>query len=140
MGTKLLPSVMVLVFFILVPLNANAAFTCDGATVAGSFSGVVAGTDSGIPFSAFVFLDLLSNGNLDLLSIFGEPGVPWQQESGPGTWTPFFSTDGFCIILAAIPGGGSYIASIIDDANSIQLSTPNDPHVQAAGGLRRAGT
>ena len=64
MVMKLVPSVLVLVFFILAPLNAHAAFTCDGATLAGSYSGVVAGTDSGTPFSSFVFLDLLSNGTL----------------------------------------------------------------------------
>ena len=139
MRKKLLPSLLGLVLLILVPLNADA-FTCDGATLAGSYAGVAAGTDSGTAFSAFLFLDLLSNGTLTLLSIFGEPGAPWQQAQGPGTWTPFFTTDGFCIILATIPGGGSYIASIIDDANSIQLSTPNNPHVQAAGSLRRSGS
>ena len=140
MVKKLLPSVLVFVFLIFVPLNANAAFTCDGATLAGSYSGVVAGTDSGTPFSSFVFLDLLNNGTLQLLSVFGEPGLPWQQEAGAGIWSFFFTTDGFCILLAALPGGGSYIASFSDDANSIQLSTPNDPQVQAAGGLRRSGT
>ena len=75
---------------ILVPLNAHAAFTCDGATLAGSYSGVVAGTDSGTPFSSFVFLDLLSNGTLQLLSVFGEPGLPWQQAAGGRHLVIFF--------------------------------------------------
>jgi hypothetical protein len=140
MCKKLLPSVLLLAFLILVPLNANAGFPCLGASLAGAYSGVVAGTDSGTAFSSFVFLTLFSNGTLDVLSIFGEPGVPWQQAKGPGTWSFFFTTDGFCIILATTPGEGSYIASFSDDANSIQLSTPNDPHVQAAGVLRRSGT
>ena len=139
MRKKLLPSLLGLVLLILVPLNADA-FTCDGATLAGSYAGVAAGTDSGTAFSAFLFLDLLSNGTLTLLSIFGEPGVPWQQQQGAGTWAPFFTTQGLCIILANLPGGGAYIASITDDANAIQVSTPNDPNVQAAGGLRRSGT
>ena len=131
MWKKLLPSVLVLVFLIFVPMNAKAAFTCDGATLAGAYSGVMAGTDLGTAFSSFLFVTLFSNGNLNFLDIFGEPGLPWQQEQGAGTWSLFFTTDGFCIILVSIPGGGAFIANFADDANSIQMSTPNDPNVQA---------
>ena len=91
MCKKLLPSVLVLVFFILVPLNVNAAFTCDGPTLAGSYSGVVAGTDSGTPFSAFVFLDLLSNGTLHFtIRLWGTRCLPWQQEAGARHLVIFF--------------------------------------------------
>ena len=141
MCKKLLPSVLVLMVLIFGSVNAHAAFTCDGATVAGAFSGNLVGVDdSGTPFSSFLFLTVFSDGTFDILSLFSEPGLAWQELRGTGVWTPFFTTDGFCIILATIPGGGSYIANITDDANSIQLSTPNDPNVQAAGGLRRSGT
>ena len=140
MCKKLLPSVLVLVFLILVPLNANAAFTCDGPTLAGAFSGVLAGTDTGVPFSSFLFLTFLSNGTLDLLTIFNEPGIPWQQAQVSGTWSFFFTTQGFCIILVDIPGVGSFIASFSDDAKSVQISSPNSASIQAAGVLRLSGT
>ena len=115
-------------------------FTCDGPSLAGSYSGVVEGKRNSVPYSAFLFLTVVSNGTLDVLSIFGEPGAPWQQEAGAGTWTPFFTTDGFCIIMATVPGGTSFLASFTESGDAIQLSTPNDPQVQAAGGLRRAGS
>ena len=140
MCKKLLPSLLLLGFLILVPLKAHAAFNCDGATLAGSFAGTLAGTVGSLPTSGFAFLTLASNGTLTYLEIFSEPGVPWQQDQGAGTWTPFFTTQGFCIIMLTIPGGTSFIANIADDANSIQLSTPNDPNVQAAGSFRRSGT
>jgi len=113
---------------------------CTGATVAGTYSGVVAGTDSGTAFSSFLFLTLLSNGTLEVFSVFGEPGLPFQQESATGTWTFFFTTEGFCIIRATLSGGGAFLANFAESGNSIQLSTPNDPTVQAAGVLRRAGS
>ena len=119
---------------------ANIASDCDGPSLAGSYSGVVEGKRNSVPYSAFLFLTVLRNGTLDVLSIFGEPGVPWQQEAGAGTWTPFFTTDGFCIIMATVPGGTSFLASFTESGDAIQLSTPNDPHVQAAGGLRRSGS
>jgi hypothetical protein len=126
---------------VVITVDPNPApFTCEGPSLAGSFSGVVEGQRNGLPYSAFLFLDLLSNGTLDVLSIFGEPGVSWQQEAGAGTWTPFFTTDGFCIIMATVPGGTSFLASFTESGDSIQLSTPNDPNVQAAGGLRRSGS
>jgi len=115
-------------------------FTCTAPNVADFFSGVVAGKNRGAPYSELLFLTLLSNGTLSFVSVYGQPGLVWQQESGSGAWTPFFTTDGYCIVRAATPGGRTFLASLTEAGNSIQLRAPNDPHVQAAGILRRAGS
>jgi len=81
-------------------------FTCTAPNVADFFSGVVAGKNRGAPYSELLFLTLLSNGTLSFVSVYGQPGLVWQQESGSGAWTPFFTTDGYCIVRAATPGGG----------------------------------
>ena len=65
-------------------------FTCDGPSLAGSYSGVVEGKRNNVPYSAFLFLTVLRNGTLDVLSIFGEPGVPWQQGVGDRHLDPVF--------------------------------------------------
>ena len=75
---------------------------------------------------------------LSFLSVFGEPGLPWQQEMGTGTWTLLLPPDVFCVLNINITGGGGMLANVSDSASSIELSTPNDPNVQAAGVLRRA--
>ena len=142
MCKKLLPSVLVLIFLIFGPVNAHAAFTCDGATVAGAFSGQLVGADdSGTPFSSFLFLTVFSDGTFDILSLFSEPGLAWQQLQGTGVWTPFFTTDGFCIVMLTVPGveAFAFLGNIADNANSIQLSSPNNPNFQAGGMLQRSG-
>ena len=57
------------------------AFTCDGPTLAGSFSGVVEGQRNGLPYSAFLFLTVLSNGTLDVLSILWRTRCPVATRS-----------------------------------------------------------
>jgi len=64
---------------------------------------------------------------------------PFNRNRGPAHGH-FFTTDGFCIIRATTSDGGALLANFADSANLIQLSTPNDPNVQASGVLRRAGS
>ena len=137
MYKKLIPSVGVLVFLILVPLHAHAAFTCTLQGLAGAFSGVVAGTDTGTPFSEFLFVTLNSNGTFTTFEVVGEPGNVAQTISGTGTWSIFDATNCFAV---AFVGGSKFVLNFADDGDMILFSSPFDPNLQAAGVLRRSGT
>jgi hypothetical protein len=113
-------------------VTSTAVFTCNPLNLAGEFSGVVAGTDTGTPYSEFLFVTVNGNGTLTTFEVLGEPGNVAQKVNGTGSWSIFDATN--CFLLATVEG------KKFDGGNMILLSTPFDPNVQAAGVLRRSGT
>ena len=136
MYKKLLPSLWVLALLILVPPNANATFTCTTESLAGSFIGVVAGTDSGEPYSEFLFV-AMGVGTIATFEVVGEPGAPSQNVAGTGTWSIFDADNCFATALVE---GSQFVFNFADDGDMIFFSSPNDPNLQAAGVLWRSGS
>ena len=126
----------ILHFLLLAPLTANA-FTCDVATLAGVFSGVVTGTDTGAPYSEFMFVGVNEDGTVETFEVRGEPGHEADVVTGIGAWSFFDTTN--CFALATV-GGHYFIFNFADAGDMILFSTPVDPNLQAAGVLRRSGT
>ena len=118
-------------------VTSTAVFTCNGQSLAGEFSGVVAGTEIGTPFSEFLFVTINGNGSLTTLAVLGTPGNVAQKVNGTGLWSIFDATN--CFALATVEGK-KFVLNFSDGGNMILLSTPFDPNVQAAGVLRRSGT
>jgi hypothetical protein len=118
-------------------VTSTAVFTCNALNLAGAFSGVVAGTDTGTPYSEFLFLTVNGNGTLTTFEVLGEPGNVAQKVNGTGSWSIFDATN--CFLLATVEGK-KFVLNFADGGNMILLSTPFDPNVQAAGVLRRSGT
>jgi hypothetical protein len=118
-------------------VTSTAVFTCNPLNLAGEFSGVVAGTDTGTPYSEFLFVTVNGNGTLTTFEVLGEPGNVAQKVNGTGLWSIFDATN--CFLLATVEGK-KFVLNFSDGGNMILLSTPFDPNVQAAGVLRRSGT
>jgi len=114
-----------------------AVFTCNGPSLAGAFTGVVAGTDSGVPFSEFLFVTINGNGSLTTMAVLGTPGNVAQTVNGTGLLSIFDATN--CFALATVEGK-KFVLNFSDGGKMILLATPFDPNVQAAGVLRRSGT
>ena len=119
-----------------------ATFTCTAPSLAGDFSGVVAGKNRRVPFSEFMFVTFYGDGTLATFEVKGEPGNVAQILSGTGTWRIFDMPN--CFAFATVVDNGSqvpnfFVANFSDEGHMILFSTPFDPSVQAAGVLWREG-
>ena len=113
-----------------------AVFTCNGQSLAGAFSGGIAGTEIGTPFSEFLFVTINGDGSLTTFEVLGTPGNVAQTVNGKGSWSIFDATN--CFALATV-AGKKFVFNFADGGNMILFSTPFDPNVQATGFLRRSG-
>ena len=139
MFTKLSPSLLILAFLILIPLNAKAqVFPCTMQSLAGNFDGVISGTLDGGPFSALMYLTLNSDGTLRIDYLLGVPGETGMTFTGGGDsgWSLIVDTPPFC--YAEIQED-FLLLGFFDAGNEMLVSSPYSEIIQTAGVLRRRG-